>query len=640
MAFVTDGGASSEDAAVAARGYLRSRGALTAVVREMAKETARLGRAEAAASGRRDSHHAWIPTLDSGALAGRLAEVLVGLVADFETIDDDWAAAKRSAKRLASTPGAIATATRCVLALRSLVGARTADATAAERTLSALLASAVDASAEARRIAIAAAVAEARRTGPAPLDPPGLGGPADSVRDDGERSREEEGSVGAFSSAPPAPAGHVLSWLARLVLPDDRSEDASYSLRLVKSATQEEFIRGQMTKNPYDSAEHSLATMRDVKNFVCVSLDMHGLCDDDFGMELLVAGKIVSLDLPVAEVFEHVWRRAVESGAAASANGDDLNDNGVGAGDPRMRIRGRRRLVDDDDDDDDDDDRYYHAGNRDPPAAARPPTTTPPMVVTYRLQGLDGEATEEMVSEIDGAGADADEDPEITYAVCAELRERRGLEALLSMVPVLSGSAGSATASPVGASETAGVLMRLLRAAAELTLNRRAMLRARALPALLAEAGRLFGRGDAAAAKETGNELLLLVERLLTEETTMAEEKEEEEAEMSISDPVSAARATRLAAPGAGRRRFPPAVSRGRFLAARSTTRVSSRFIQPLQPLKPRLPDGRLRRRRRREAGGGFPREARRAHQGRRPRAHQGREQRRRRRRDTRQGPP
>ena len=65
------------------------------------------------------------------------------------------------------------------------------------------------------------------------------------------------------------------------------------------------------------------------------------------------------------------------------------------------------------------------------------------MVVTYRLQGLDGEATEEMVSEIDGAGAEADEDPEVTYAVCAELRERRGLEALLSLVPVLSGESGA-----------------------------------------------------------------------------------------------------------------------------------------------------------------------------------------------------
>ena len=31
---------------------------------------------------------------------------------------------------------------------------------------------------------------------------------------------------------------------------------------------------------------------------------MHGLCDDDYGMELLVAGRIASLDLLVIDVYE------------------------------------------------------------------------------------------------------------------------------------------------------------------------------------------------------------------------------------------------------------------------------------------------------------------------------------------------
>jgi E3 ubiquitin-protein ligase UBR4 len=88
--------------------------------------------------------------------------------------------------------------------------------------------------------------------------------------------------------------------------------------------------------------------MRDVKNFVCVSLDMHGLCDDDFGMELLVAGKIVSLDLTVGEVFEHVWRTAVESGQPGGVNGgvngSQRRPEGGGDTDPRPTpARGRRR---------------------------------------------------------------------------------------------------------------------------------------------------------------------------------------------------------------------------------------------------------------------------------------------------------
>ena len=58
-------------------------------------------------------------------------------------------------------------------------------------------------------------------------------------------------------------------------------------------------------KNPYSSLDIGANTVRDVKNFICMSLDMHGLCDDDYGMELLVAGRIVSLDLSVGDVYEH-----------------------------------------------------------------------------------------------------------------------------------------------------------------------------------------------------------------------------------------------------------------------------------------------------------------------------------------------
>jgi len=41
-----------------------------------------------------------------------------------------------------------------------------------------------------------------------------------------------------------------------------------------------------------------------------------GLVDDDFGMELLVGGAIVSLSLPVRLVWECVWRPALPSSAS------------------------------------------------------------------------------------------------------------------------------------------------------------------------------------------------------------------------------------------------------------------------------------------------------------------------------------
>ena len=520
LAAVMDEGP-SVPAAAAARMYLRTFKKLPKlVVSEMTQETNRLTRADT------DTDTTYGPPphdTDAGTLLGRLAELLVKLIGCHDGGRDDGDGA--TAARLLAIPNAIDSITRCSLALRSLVVSRTASTTATEYELSSLIDRATAADDGAREAAIAAVLAEAARTGPSPLVGSGL-----KSSDSSPRAHTDPQPP----LLPPAPVGHVLAWLAKLLLPADQEQDASYRLRLVKSSTQEEFIRGQMTKNPYESAECALVTMRDVKNFVCVSLDMHGLCDDDFGMELLVAGKIVSLDLTVGEVFEHVWRTAVESGVNGGVNG---NVNGGVNADPRAaatRIRGRHRLVDDDDDDDDDEDDQYDAGDRDVLGSDRSHAACPPMVVTYRLQGLDGEATETMVSEID-ADAAAETDPEVTFAICATLRTHRGLDALLSLVPLLSSSEASNSkgANTYGqvdsrslttpSSETASTLMRLLNAAAELAENRRAMLAARALPTLLAEAGRLFGT-DTDAAEETGNELLLLVERLLTEETAMGED--------------------------------------------------------------------------------------------------------------------
>ena len=112
-------------------------------------------------------------------------------------------------------------------------------------------------------------------------------------------------------------------------------------LMLNKAPTQEEFIRGAMTKNPYSCREVG-PLMRDVKNKICRDLDLGGLIEDDNGMELLVGGSIIKLDLPVAAVYEQVWAR-----------GDEAQE----FGEPK-----------------------------------------PPMVVVYRLQGLDGAAPEPIVA--------------------------------------------------------------------------------------------------------------------------------------------------------------------------------------------------------------------------------------------------
>ena len=288
------------------------------------------------------------------------------------------------------------------------------------------------------------------------------------------------------------PAGAALTALARFALPAEPEDDApaSFPLRLSKAPTQEEFIRGRMTKNPYDSLTIRAETMRDVKNFVCASLDMHGLCDDDYGMELLVAGRIVSLDLTVREAYDGVWRQTSGGGAAESG-----------------------------------------------PGLAREP-----MDVTYRLTGLDGDATEEIVSSVAlDDEDDADEaDPEEVFRNANLVRAARGLEALLACAPLLSdGGArlGSREKTNDDAfdlrrattrrAETSACYLRVLSGVARVEKNRRALLALNAIPVLLAEASRAFSvaeRLDADEARERGVETLLLVERLLGEETAVAAE--------------------------------------------------------------------------------------------------------------------
>jgi len=65
--------------------------------------------------------------------------------------------------------------------------------------------------------------------------------------------------------------------------------------------------------------------MRDVKNLICRELDMVGLVEDDFGMELLVTNQIISLDLPVEDVFERIWLPSLfqDSRVRQSTNADD-----------------------------------------------------------------------------------------------------------------------------------------------------------------------------------------------------------------------------------------------------------------------------------------------------------------------------
>ncbi|OMO52577.1 Zinc finger, ZZ-type [Corchorus capsularis] len=253
----------------------------------------------------------------------------------------------------------------------------------------------------------------------------------------------------------------ILEQLCNLICPS--KPEAVYLLVLNKAHTQEEFIRGSMTKNPYSSAEIG-PLMRDVKNKICHQLDLIGLLEDDYGMELLVAGNIISLDLSIAQVYEQVWKKSNSQSSSAIANSSLLSSGAV--------------------------------------TSAR---DCPPMIVTYRLQGLDGEATEPMIKELE-EDREESQDPEVEFAIAGAVREYDGLEILLHMIQRLRDDFKSNQ-------EQLVAVLDLLMHCCKIRENRRALLRLGALVVLLETARRAFSVD----AMEPAEGILLIVESLTLE---------------------------------------------------------------------------------------------------------------------------
>ncbi|XP_052869267.1 protein purity of essence [Anopheles cruzii] len=95
--------------------------------------------------------------------------------------------------------------------------------------------------------------------------------------------------------------------LCSIIHPEE-NDVGEFFLTLEKDPHQEDYLQGRMLGNPYPSNEAGLGPlMRDVKNKICIDCELVALLDDDNGMELLVHNKIISLDLPVKEVYKKVW---------------------------------------------------------------------------------------------------------------------------------------------------------------------------------------------------------------------------------------------------------------------------------------------------------------------------------------------
>ena len=99
----------------------------------------------------------------------------------------------------------------------------------------------------------------------------------------------------------------IFERLCSIIFPEESGAGEFY-LTLEKDPQQEEFLQGRMLGNPYSCKEPGLGPlMREVKNKICTDCELVALLEDDNGMELLVNNKIISLDLPVKDVYAKVW---------------------------------------------------------------------------------------------------------------------------------------------------------------------------------------------------------------------------------------------------------------------------------------------------------------------------------------------
>jgi len=160
----------------------------------------------------------------------------------------------------------------------------------------------------------------------------------------------------------------IFERLCSIIFPEE-NDVAEFFLILEKDPQQEDFLQGRMLGNPYSCTEPGMGPlMRDIKNKICMDCELVALLEDDTGMELLVNKKIISLDLPVKDVYKKIW-------LPEHAEGD-------------------------------------------------------PMPVLYRMRGLLGDATEDMVNTLD-SGNEEDVDKEEVYKMATVLRDCGGLEVML-----------------------------------------------------------------------------------------------------------------------------------------------------------------------------------------------------------------
>lgn len=180
----------------------------------------------------------------------------------------------------------------------------------------------------------------------------------------------------------------LVQQITRIIAPT--KPESIYFLRLDKAMTQEEYIRGNIEKNPYSSTEIG-PLMADVRKRICKDLE---LSDPDI-LELLVANQIISPNLRISEVYEQVHWPMIK------------------ANNSKFALKSLTDLTTEE---------------------------LPQMIVTFRLAGLDGEATEDIIDSLPDT-MEKQVDPEEKYRITEILgREENGASVIKYALMLLNDS--------------------------------------------------------------------------------------------------------------------------------------------------------------------------------------------------------
>eukprot|EP00118_Oscarella_pearsei_P014508 m.124661 g.124661 ORF g.124661 m.124661 type:complete len:943 (+) comp37851_c0_seq3:1576-4404(+) len=238
----------------------------------------------------------------------------------------------------------------------------------------------------------------------------------------------------------------IFERLCSIIYPEEE-DSLEFYLILEKDPAQEEFLQGRMQGNPYTSKDPGLGpSMRDIKNRICTDCELVALLEDDTGMELLVKNKIISLDLPVKEVHKRIWCKDGES-------------------------------------------------------------QDKPMRVVYRMRGLMGEATEDMINSFDNE--DQAKDEEEVYRLSAVLSDCAGLNAMLSRLSHLG--------SIIHGRQLIAALLKLMSYCVKVKVNREYL----AQPGLNS-LNIMLAALNKALRLERAEHLLLIIEAILLEASALA----------------------------------------------------------------------------------------------------------------------